>query len=403
MAQLGFGLNTNNTAQTNGYDQYKTSFGRTIGAVASETWTLNPYQLVDKYFEMENAAKDAKLANQEPVPRDALNQKYSDLGLFFEDDEYQSVVDIMVEAKEKERQRQSIIARGPQGAGVTAAKFATGLAVSVFDPINIASAFIPVFGQARFASLAARQGFTRARLARGMVEGAVGAAVVEPLVYNIAQKVQADYTLADSFFNITFGSIIGGGLHVGAGKLKDMKTARDFKARVRKAREKGELIGDQEPELNLYREYYPENSAIMRDLERTHPQTRKLLLQKAMGDMLLERPVDVSPIANQDVVLKDSAGISSGPRVKTNPEQTTDKVDLNTVEQNTVNKQSSDFDVELQTLETQLNNLRVSQVDLEIKVSDDIKTSIEELDEISTREKDLDVIIKDAINCVNGR
>jgi hypothetical protein len=69
--------------------------------------------------------------------------------LFFKEDEFQSVVDIMVEEKKEERQRQSIIQRGPKGFAVGVAKFATGLSVSLFDPINIAASFIPVFGQAQ--------------------------------------------------------------------------------------------------------------------------------------------------------------------------------------------------------------------------------------------------------------
>ena len=67
-----------------------------------------------------------------------------------------------------------------------------------------------------------------ARLARGVTEGAFGAALVEPIVYSTAQRVQADYDLRDSFMNITFGSILGGGLHVGVGKIRDINTARKF-------------------------------------------------------------------------------------------------------------------------------------------------------------------------------
>ena len=59
-----------------------------------------------------------------------------------------------------------------------------------------------------------------------------GAAIVEPLVYGVAQSVQADYDLYDSFLNIGFGSRIGGGLHVGAGKLKDANTRRKVGVRI---------------------------------------------------------------------------------------------------------------------------------------------------------------------------
>ena len=123
----------------------------------------------------------------------------------------------MVDEKKEERARQSIISRGPEGSWnpfskgfyVGAAKFGTGLAVSMLDPINIGASFIPVFGQARFAALAARQGLRTARLTRGVVEGAVGAALVEPIVYSAAKRVQADYGAADSLLNIAFGSILG--------------------------------------------------------------------------------------------------------------------------------------------------------------------------------------------------
>jgi hypothetical protein len=236
MAQLGFGLNINETASKFGYDQYSTRLGETLGAIAADNWNFNPLSSIGTYYDMQSARSQSLEDNQVRISRDELNKEYSDLGLFFKEDEFQSVVDIMVEEKKDERSRQSIIERGPKGFGVGALKFATGLGVSLFDPINIAASFIPVFGQARFAGLVARQGFTRARLAKGVTEGAVGAAIVEPIVYGVAKEVQADYGLADSLLNITFGTILGGGLHVGAGKLKDLRTASKFKQRVKEAR-----------------------------------------------------------------------------------------------------------------------------------------------------------------------
>jgi len=59
-----------------------------------------------------------------------------------------------------------------------------------------------------------------------------GAAIVEPLVYGVAQSVQADYDLYDSFLNIGFGAVMGSGLHVGAGKLKDSNTRRKWNNRI---------------------------------------------------------------------------------------------------------------------------------------------------------------------------
>ena len=398
MAQLGFGLNINETAAKTGYDQYSVRLGETLGAVAADNWNFNPLSSIGTYWDMESARSQAIEENQNRVSRDELNKEYADLGLFFKQDEFQSVVDIMVEEKKAERQRQSIIERGPKGIGVTALKFATGLGVSLFDPINVAASFIPVFGQARFAGLVARQGFTRARLARGVTEGAVGATVVEPIVYGVAQKVQADYGLADSLLNITFGTILGGGLHVGAGKLKDLRTASKFKERMKEA-------GTPDEQLNLYKEYYPENSRVMRDLEMTNPQTRKLLLEKSLNDLLLEKPVDVSPVVSADPVLKNSTDTVATSQIRSKPVSEVDQMELNTVEQNVSNKKSPDIDIENNNLEVRLNAIKENQKTRNILLDDDVetRTTKEELDEVNTRSKDLDEIIRDAINCVNGR
>ena len=398
MAQLGFGLNINETASKFGYDQYSTRLGETLGAIAADNWNFNPLSSIGTYYDMQSARSQALEDNQVRISRDELNKEYSDLGLFFKEDEFQSVVDIMVEEKKDERSRQSIIERGPKGFGVGALKFATGLGVSLFDPINIAASFIPVFGQARFAGLVARQGFTRARLAKGVTEGAVGAAIVEPIVYGVAKEVQADYGLADSLLNITFGTILGGGLHVGAGKLKDLRTASKFKQRVKEA-------NTPDQELNLYKEYYPENGKIMRDLEITNPQTRKLLLEKSLNDLLLEKPVDTSPVVSADPVLKNSVDSAATSQTRARPDSTADEIELNNVEQNVVNKKSSDVDVEINNLELRLNAIKENQKTRKLEIDDDVevKSTKDELDEVNQRSEELDEIIRDAVNCVNGR
>jgi len=398
MAQLGFGLNINETAAKFGYDQYSTRLGETLGAIAADNWNFNPLSSIGTYYDMQSARSQSLEDNQVRISRDELNKEYSDLGLFFKEDEFQSVVDIMVEEKKDERSRQSIIERGPKGFGVGALKFATGLGVSLFDPINIAASFIPVFGQARFAGLVARQGFTRARLAKGVTEGAVGAAIVEPIVYGVAKEVQADYGLADSLLNITFGTILGGGLHVGAGKLKDLRTASKFKQRVKEA-------NTPDQELNLYKEYYPENGRIMRDLEVTNPQTRRLLLEKSLNDLLLEKPVDTSLVVSADPVLKNSVDSAATSQTRSIPDSTADQIELNNVEQNVVNKKSSDVDVEINNLELRLNAIKENQKTRKLEIDDDVevKSTKDELDEVNQRSEELDEIIRDAVNCVNGR
>jgi hypothetical protein len=53
--------------------------------------------------------------------------------------------------------------------------------------------------------------FRSARLKRGVAEGAVGATLLEPIVYGVAQRLQSDYDIYDSFMNVAFGSVLGWG------------------------------------------------------------------------------------------------------------------------------------------------------------------------------------------------
>ena len=472
MAQFGFGLNINKTAQETGYDQYKTNLFESLGAVAKDNWNYNPVISLMTYGDTLEAERDSRLEGIEPVDRNVLNERYKDIGLYFEQDEYQSVVNIMVDQKEKELERQSIIQRGPKGSWnplsggfyVGAAKLATGIGVSFLDPINIGVSFIPVFGQANFARVAAATSFRTARLARGAVEGAVGATLVEPLIYGVAQKVQADYDLVDSFMNIGFGSVIGGGLHVGAGKLKDMKTARDFEARVLANRENLSTVEGGEPEVNFYKEYYPADSELMMRLEQTDPELRKKLLAKAIGDQQLDEPVNVTDIANADPVingtstkkldiqlnaarknLDDAIKFSKSDELtakgskeklvadarkkynellaekqKLNQETRTESV----VNEATINRKNISDDLELNSVKD--STVRAEPEDVRIKVSEErllkirtaqsekglnlkfgpedttLKAASEQLDEVNSKSQEIDDIVADYINCSNG-
>jgi hypothetical protein len=122
MAKFGFGLNVNETAQENGYDQYQTTLKESLGAVAADNWELNPAMATFKNWQIYKAKSISEEGERSPfnqpifrVNRDKLNKQYSSLGLYFEQDEYQSVVDIMVDNKIEENERKSIMSRGPQG------------------------------------------------------------------------------------------------------------------------------------------------------------------------------------------------------------------------------------------------------------------------------------------------
>jgi hypothetical protein len=325
MAQFGFGLNINETAQETGYDQYQTSLFESLGAVAADNWNFNPVISLLTFKDIQSARAESRTLEKIPRNKNELNEEYKDLGLYFERNEYQSVVDIMVARKKKERERQSIMQRGPAGSWnplsggfyVGAAKLAVGIGTSFLDPINIGASFIPIYGQARFArSIAKAKGmgeksakaFRRTRLKRGAIEGAGGALLLEPLVYGAAQRIQADYDIYDSLLNVAFGSVLGGGLHVGAGKLRDINTNANFQARIRINRENLSKNDNGKPEVDLYKEYYPDEvvNEMMR-LDQMDTETRKLLLQKSVGDLILDEPVNTGPIANADPTLNGTS------------------------------------------------------------------------------------------------
>ena len=74
------------------------------------TWNYNPtYSLWRKGEELSAYNQDNTLLN-----RDDLNKQYANLGLNFKEDTRKEVVDYLVKRKELERERASIIQRGPQ-------------------------------------------------------------------------------------------------------------------------------------------------------------------------------------------------------------------------------------------------------------------------------------------------
>lgn len=108
--------------------------------------------------------------------------------------------------------------------------FAAGLAESMTDPLNLATSFVPVVGEARVMSLLGKTGsaWGRAgvRAGVGAIEGAVGAALVEPVVAGAKSSLQQEYGFADSLMNVAFGAGMGAALHPLTGAFGDFTRAR---------------------------------------------------------------------------------------------------------------------------------------------------------------------------------
>ncbi|MBD1555005.1 hypothetical protein [Pseudomonas typographi] len=140
----------------------------------------------------------------------------------------QGALDILIDRQREQAARQQVMARA--ASGTLPAQIAAGLGASLLDPLNIASAFVPVVGEARYASMlaGASGAFGRAgiRAGVGAAEGAVGAAILEPLPLMAAQQDQTEYGLSDSLANIAFGGVLGGGLHTFGGAAGDLLARR---------------------------------------------------------------------------------------------------------------------------------------------------------------------------------
>lgn len=143
----------------------------------------------------------------------------------------QAAVEMLIENKTRELRNDFILGRYQGGIAGGAVQLGTALATSLADPINIVSAFIPVVGEARYAQILGRAGTSMAsraavRGAVGAIEGTVGAAMVEPLIYTSQQQLQADYDGYDSLMNVGFGAIFGGALQPAAGAIGDVLARR---------------------------------------------------------------------------------------------------------------------------------------------------------------------------------
>lgn len=137
----------------------------------------------------------------------------------------QDALDTLMFRKGIEKRRQEVFGQAEGGLGQGAAKLGISLATGLVDPLNVATAFVPVIGEARYTSMLAKAGSvwgrTGVRAGVGAVEGVAGAALVEPIIAGSRRYEQADYGMADSLLNVAFGGLFGAGLHSVGGAVSD--------------------------------------------------------------------------------------------------------------------------------------------------------------------------------------
>lgn len=165
------------------------------------------------------------------LPAEEARRRVAESGLDINIDETgirEGALDILLERKRDERQRQIVLQNAPTS--TMPVQLLAGFAASAIDPINLASAFIPVVGEARYASMLAsatsKAGRFAVRARVGAAQGAVGAAAVEPLILYASAQDQADYGITDSLLNVAFGTVLGGGLHATGGLITEVRQSK---------------------------------------------------------------------------------------------------------------------------------------------------------------------------------
>jgi hypothetical protein len=208
-----------------------------LGAGIKQTLELNPTNQMLRLGELRSLEPGETFVNEmgmeqttpglaadDPRARRMTLEEANELGktdgLRFSEPPTQGQYDYLRDLKRAENERALTLSKAP-GIGTQAVGFLADLAASAVDPINIASAFVPIVGPARTVALTARLGVQGGRLAKGAIEGAAGAALVEPLIYTQAQALQQDFTLSDAFLDVVMGAGLGSGLHWGGGLIAD--------------------------------------------------------------------------------------------------------------------------------------------------------------------------------------
>ncbi len=344
----------------------KTDYFEAQKANIASSWDFNPTSSLFRLADQESAYMESNVY----LNKDELNKEYAGLGLFFEQDTREGVVDYLVKRKQIEQERASVMARGPQSAYGTF--FLASLATNFVDPINVGAAFVPIVGQARFANMVARSGKNVARLQRGFIEGFVGNAGIEPIVYGVAQSEQADYDKYDAFFNVAFGGIMGSTLHVGFGKI-------------------GDIVAEKTGKPNIYQR-----------LAAISPENQQDLLRYSVGKVLKGEAVDTAEV----IINKTKIGDEQLNRIedqinefKTLYKEAVDKQDYNSAKvylQNIRNLQKTERDIF--EVKKQKNDLAIEQGKIDSAAAQANPLSPES--DITLREKATSELINEAENIV---
>ena len=189
-----------------------------LGATLDETLYYNPASALGRLLEQKlgSGRKGTTLSAEEYQESEFFRPgiEVGDEGITT------GLASLLADRHDERRDFQTTLSRSRGGIGLGAAQFGVAIGGSFLDPLNVASVFIPSVAASRFASLSARYGTSRSKIATGVVDGAIGAAVIEPVVIGAAIEEQdRDYGLMDSFMNVAVGAALGGSINAVTGGI----------------------------------------------------------------------------------------------------------------------------------------------------------------------------------------
>lgn len=242
-------------------------FSDSLAATASGAF-MSGIRGLSNYIDLDQQAYRARLDRQfdvEPsvdpggasIDPQEWQKKYPDLGIQFTPDMGVTQAQMLVDHKQDENRRQYILDNSPNSFLAKSTRGLTDFALQALDPVNIAATFMPGMSEARAGLLAERFGPWVGRALEGGAAGATGTAALQPLQYAEAKAYQDQYGPMDAFLNVAFGTVLGGGLHVGAGAISDL-------------------------------------------LSRAAPETREAALRASVAQSAEGRDVDVTPVLASD-------------------------------------------------------------------------------------------------------
>lgn len=336
--------------------QYQASRGEYLAAVADDTWQGNPLpsllrwhqRLRADYGEMgalarvvgplypggraaiSGALETLGATEEQFTPRsrwlslDEAHARGRELGLAIDRPMSEDAFESIAAERRKRIANDAVFERarlnGGYGPGLAIASVVAEFAVSAADPLNLATAFLPLARVPGLAGLVSRvpAGGLR-RVATGAIEGGLGNLAVEPAVALAALDEDPNYGWTNPLLTLAFGAALGGGLHWLGGRFMD-RAETPPRQRAPSARDvlEGKTAAEPPPApraeaVAARSETQPGEGPpipsetlaavpqrVAERIEAMHPETRSALYETALKQAGNDLSTDVQPIAQAD-------------------------------------------------------------------------------------------------------